>query len=579
MSYFNGSRQFTATRYQEKNIRALDQRNGLASENQQPRKYGNGQTSLDFLKIETFMETMSKTLESLVVRMNSMEKGTPSWPVVGELNQVQPTIPKPPAVRHVAAPAPARFITTYQPDPPSTSTAGPKMQPAKPTEPVIQSENSDFAQICKGLNRMVQLKRHKTNWATLPASIERNIQHVAKNIRPVQPTDKLTTDISAIFERAGTELRDRVMHHFDECIDSNVASLKRFNPLDKDRAIDIVTNQLQTRLGKKVTQSALRKMVEEEAKVIGVANSHSFKLPKNAVKKPCVMKTPPFNTHNSFGILETLGEGNDDVEQETPSPVRKIPNRHLPQTPRNVDNSVGTVTFTPSKLSTPGTSNRQAVTQMETIPMDLESSTHATAALVTDIPPIPSTPNTSQTHVDSKFTRHSPSDKSSWKVELRADTECLIIADSNLKYLTNDDIPSGFQVDSFSGANFTNIVGVIKDLPNDKINHLFLAIGINHKDDNFETRTWPAMEGVLQMARDKAKTGVTTVEVSINQRFAQNRKDNLKQVNRQLRRCANNYVPPLYEHEIFVDQDGVHYTRDTQLRILKNIIANASPKN
>lgn len=551
------------------------------------------------------MDTMSKSMDSLVTRINHLEKGLPSQRMVPSMNQLPPRpntsstapapvsravlLPTPIAGSSVPAwpsvnsrpgsfsarseptsgrPAPTRPFATRRPE---TNTAR--------TEPLLQSENPDFTQICKTLNRQVQLRRHLNNWTALPASIDRNIQHVAKNIRPVQPSDELTRDISVIFSQAGTDLQKRIQHHFTTCLASNLTILRQSNPLDKERAVEIVMKQLKYRLGNKVTEPALRKLVEDEAKVIGSDDLHSFRAPAKPLKKPCHVRTPPTTTvSNSFSVLSTLEEGNDDLEPDSPSPLRKS-SRRLPPVPSV---SRTPVSFTPSKPSTSRIPRPPTTPPRDTTPiaMVLETSPPSSSP---PAPPqsIPTTP-TSHPAIAPRYTLHSGVGKELWKVDLRPDTRHLVISDSNFKHLNSDDIPPGFQLESFPGANFINALNLIKDLPAGQLDCLIISIGINHKDDDFTSRTLPAMELFLETCGDKTKKELAVVCISINPRFRLPLKDNLNLINRKLRElCFNSYISPLPDHEIITGRDGVHYTRETQLMILQNIIqyTNETPKN
>lgn len=552
------------------------------------------------------MDTMSKSMDSLVVRLNHLEKGLPSQRMVSSMNQPPPrpntasTAPAP-AFRPVLLPTPIA-VSSVPVWPSVNSRPGPiptrseptsgRPAPIRPsatrrpeasttrTEPLLQSENPDFTQICKTLNRQVQLRRHLNSWTTLPASIDRNIQHVAKNIRPVQPSDELTRDISTIFSQAGTDLQKRIQLHFTTCLTSNLTILRQSNPLDKERAVEIVVKQLKYRLGNKVTEPALRKMVEDEAKVIGADDLHSFRAPARPLKKPCHVTTPPTTTvSNSFSVLSTLEEGDADLEPDSPSPLRKS-SRRLPPVPSV---SRTPVSFTPSKPSTSGIPRPPTTPPRNTTPISMVLETSPPPSSPSAPPQSIPTTSISRSPMAPRYTLHSCVGKELWKVDLRPDTRHLIISDSNFKHLNSDDIPSGFQLESFSGANFINALKLIEDLPAGQLDNLIISIGINHKDDDFTSRTLPAMDLLLEACGDKIKNlPVSAVCISINPRFRQSLKDNLNLINRKLREiCFNSYISPLPDHEIITDRDGVHYTRETQLMILQKIIqyTNETPKN
>lgn len=587
-------------------------------------------TSPDLRRIEGMMESIAKSLGVLTGRLDAIEKGPPSRSEPAPNAGQDTARPAPMAARshwsaqggqgyrpRVATPA-ARSLPA-----PGPSTAAPLLPtPAgQPTAP-SPSANPDFSTICKALHRTVLIRRQMTNWTTLPASIDRNLKHVASNIRPVHPSDQLNQDISDLFNRTGLELRDRVQRHFTERLDSNLTTLRHSQPLDKDRAVEVVTRQLGFRLGSKVTAPAIRLLVEEEGKVIGRPDLDTFSKPgPKSSKRPCLSKSPSsvsFVTPNPFSALAPV-EGDDDEEDDSPSPPRKPTRGPSTDTPSHPSTPRTAVSFKPpttasssamaSKLPSPvpsavtvphsvcssssssssapitfsSASSSATITTASTSSSSSASSNSSSSSLTKPstsssssaptAPPGP-VPSTSSSVLRPRYTRHSPLDKTSWKVNLRPDTRALIVSDSNFKFIGNSDMPPTMQLDCFSGANLINALPVIKGLPSGQLDYLVVSIGINHKDEHFATRTAPAVIEFLDFCRLKAKE-VIAVGISINPHFPQPIKDTLTQINRALRgynKPARFYIPPLPDHEIYTERDLVHYTRDTQAHILSNII-------
>jgi hypothetical protein len=508
------------------------------------------------------MEAMAKNMGTITSRLDLIEKGTPS---LLELPMPNTTLDKtvPPLMSHKVGNLHKRYGSSAQvstsaarpvtaPGSSTISSSGPPTSSARPlgtkaAQPILEkSANTDFSAICKALNRTVQIRRHITNWKTLPSTIERNLQHMAKNIRPVHPSDQLTQDISDIFHQTGLRLRDRVQQHFDERLESNLSILRNSQPLDKDRAVDVVTKQLLRRLGSKVTEPSIRPLVEKEGMVIGKPDTQTFSSKSGPKKKLCLSTSPTmptsFASHNPFSVLATV----DDVETASPSPPRK--------------QSLGPPTTASSLPSTP------------------QFKTPRTPRTAAQPPTAPFKPTTSPSSSSSSsallpgYTYHAPNHKSTWGINLRPDTRSLIISDSNFKFIKPSDLPPTVQLDCFSGATFTNALKVIEDLPAGQVDSLVVAIGINHKEDNFTDRTAPAAAHFFDTCGLKARE-VHAVGISVNPNFDLPTKNTLLTLNGFLRDCTlDNFIPPLPSNEVLTEPDQVHYTRNTQTHILSNII-------
>lgn len=545
--------------------------------------------AFDFGKLQGFMDTMSRSMEALASRLNSLEKGPPSrsWsavvttptPALGANPQLRDSFfpPKPNSYRKTGPPLsrPAPNLTRSGPLP--------APQPPAPTAPTVQSTNPDFHQICKALNRSVQIRRHSKNWLTLPSAISRNIQHVAQNIRPVHPSDETTKGISDIFSRAGTEVQELVLAHLSQRLQLNLTILKQSNPLDKDRAVEVVLKQLRNRVGNKVPDQDLRPLIVSEAKVIGTTygipippnpvdpEQDGFRVPGNAAKKPCRRDSTSSHvpTHNRFSGLEVAEpereEEEEDVEEEEEDDIA-LP--HTPSPPRKTrPKPSNTPTHTPQHTPAP-------IPKPRSSPLPPPPVTSLISPLPSPPPPPPTVTTTTASNTSiGQLNKHGPQDKPSWAVHLHPNTKNLIIADSNFRSLVSSDIPPDFQLESFSGANFANTLDLIKGLPTGQIQRLVIAMGINHKGDDYASRTLPALNSFLECCSDKSLEPLSLVGVSINPNFSPSWTENLSRLNTKLRlTCPASFISPLAHHDIFTTADQVHYTRDTQLRVLQNII-------
>ena len=606
------------------------------------------------------MEGMAKSVNALVGRVSVLEKGPPSHQPKVTVTPAAPAplLPNPwpflppPAragpfsARPLPAPAPVRPSSSTASSSSSSSTAarpGPSsarqashstglhMTNRKPnTDPNLNnlpnldsdilertpSANPDFPKLCKALYYVCQLRRHTTNWQTLPRAISRDLSHLASNIKPIHPSAELVADISSLFSRTGDDLRDRVARHFSERLDLNLTALRTYNPLDKEQAVEVVIKQITLRLGSKGTTFSVRTLVEGEAKAIWSEDKARqstegerkvtsdedtrFVRKPNPAKKSCHMITPPTTVFNRYSVLADLDA--DTVEpdsplltraetkpvassksplpcdlNDSPSPPRKTP-RRLPNDPLSSPKT--TVSFTPltSTRTIPhGTTSTS--TASYSVPTESSSSITAVPPMTTPASSLPPPPSSSSS--PPRYSRHLGDNKGSWKIHLRPDTRTLILSDSNCRDLTEQDIPTHFQLECFSGANFSNALQLVQKLPNAQLDNLVIAMGINHKQQVFRTRTLPAINIFFEHCRPKARV-VTAVGVSINPHLPDSETTNLAEINHTLQSITHNkYVKPLTSNQIDTHGDMVHYTRDTQTNILSRILqhCNTTPKN
>lgn len=113
----------------------------------------------------------------------------------------------------------------------------------------------------------------------------------------------------------------------------------------------------------------------------------------------------------------------------------------------------------------------------------------------------------------------------------------------------------------------------IQNLAQGQVQQLIIALGVNHRDHAFTSKTSSAMDLLLETCGEKTVRPLAAVGVSINPGFLRREKDTLTSINSKLREtCLNSYIQPLLDQQINIATDGLHYVRNTQQRILHNII-------
>jgi len=90
---------------------------------------------------------------------------------------------------------------------------------------------------------------------------------------------------------------------------------------------------------------------------------------------------------------------------------------------------------------------------------------------------------------------HFASDKKdSWSLTLHKNCDTLVIGDSNLKLVRQ--VPKLWSVSSFSGMHFKNLADVIDTYKGDSPKNIVFTVGINHRENDFESVTSPQMDRI-----------------------------------------------------------------------------------
>ena len=385
-----------------------------------------------------------------------------------------------------------------------------------------RSTNPDFPNMCKTLFRMVQIRHHLNNWEDLPASLKRNLNHIGENITPPDPCDDLTVGIAGILNNTGKQLKLHVQAHLRSRLESNRVALTRLDPKDKDRAIDVVFNQLNRRLGKKITD--LRNKIAEAAQHIG-----SERVPPNR-RAPC--------PEPSDWLLPETPSSKRPRSSDTPSPVFQSSNRY--QVLSNYVEGEG----------------------------DMDTAITAELSSTADTLP-PYQPQRLQPARKTKHKKDAPA------IALLQDTSTIILGDSNLKNIPEDSIPAQWQVEVLPGAHFSHIIQAVDCLP-EKPMDIIVSVGINHMDWSYKERTYGEICKLRDLATKRGHN-LHAVGVSINPLLDAYRQQNLKDINQQLSRIfRDNYIGPLRGSEISTYNDNIHYDEGTVKKIWGSIVSHIS---
>lgn len=80
-----------------------------------------------------------------------------------------------------------------------------------------------------------------------------------------------------------------------------------------------------------------------------------------------------------------------------------------------------------------------------------------------------------------RLNRHSGQAKKFWKIKLRPETTTLVISDSNLKLVTEEEVPDTWQLEVFSGAKLDHLSKLVELLGTSAPNNIVTSVGINHR--------------------------------------------------------------------------------------------------
>ena len=153
--------------------------------------------------------------------------------------------------------------------------------------------------------------------------------------------------------------------------------------------------------------------------------------------------------------------------------------------------------------------------------------------------------------------------KSRWTMDVKC--KWLIMGDSTLSSLPDYDIPD-LQMDSFPGAHFRHMQGLLKDRTTTMeglvVEKLILSFGINSRANAKET-TIKNTQGALRAARERFPSAdIRIQQVNFVKTLPPAEQDNLRIFNEHLERNMP-YIPLLPESQFRTVADQIHWTAET----------------
>lgn len=395
-----------------------------------------------------------------------------------------------------------------------------------------QSTNPDFTKVCKAAYRYVQLAHHGNNWAALPKGIASSLDRIVGNIRPPMPSDELTNGLAALTLEFGQKICKAVQDHMSASKIKTEQQLMSLNGLDKDKARVIVDKQLNTKLGKKMSDTHRSSLLTEAFATVGMAKTTSSTDP--------LVQTP----------LKPKGS-----TQPKPSAAKNL--------------FVEAVAGTPSK-------KRRVASEDDMSPeIPLSGTSRTTPQASADQRPKPGPLSSRKGPINRT---HSKGDYDGSHFSVRGNCRVLIIGDSQVQNLTG--LPDFFQIESFRGAKFPWMTDIAKELElPDSVEHIVLAAGINHRDENVLRQVEPALNTCLDSLRGTG-CGIHFLAIDTPQTFSEQQQQVICHINKlALQKLkAANFIKDSDRYAGTI-ADGLHYNEVTLADITARIQAHFNNLN
>lgn len=421
-----------------------------------------------------------------------------------------------------------------------------KVDRPKPTNiarpPATKSNNDDFATVTKTLYRLVQLRHHETNWNALPASISSRLKSLADDIKPPASDDDFRTAMADLTTQFGESIRQLVNQHLRAKVVQTEVAAGRLNDADIDRAKEVATKYINTRLGKRLPENRRATLLQQAANSIGIH------------RQPPPRSSPDRQQPDQDGWTEI------ESKQRT------------------------TITDSTRKRPAPGQGQGQAIKVSNRFQSLSDSDTNE---MEDDDNSVRSTPPSQNQRRLKKFRQSSDrrqtkagvnvyeGSKFDWLVEPKDDTTTVVIGDSNLKGISV--IPKNWEVHSLPGARLSHVVGAISrlDTITQQVN-VVVHVGINHRT-KVDSRTDDDLADLANELKDNSAIGkLFFAGTSIAVTLPEDEAKNVHLFNDKVRKFIHdsNYIPPLSVGEVDInehDSYGIHYTTKTADRIMHNI--------
>lgn len=171
---------------------------------------------------------------------------------------------------------------------------------------------------------------------------------------------------------------------------------------------------------------------------------------------------------------------------------------------------------------------------------------------------------------------HENQKKVQWSLQSRA--RVVIVADSNFRLCQCLD--SDYEVHVFPGANLSHASRILNSAVfSDTTQHVVIAIGINHRDWEFDVSTMPELRKTTNQA-DKMTQKVHFLGVSVATLPTARGMDNTRKLNAAAKeKFGRHFIAPIPPGQVSInpgDSYGIHHDAETVGRIFSSIVKHVS---
>ena len=474
---------------------------------------------------------------------------------------------------------------------------------------VIHSTNPDFPEVCKSVYRQVQLRHHLDNWTSLPKSLQDRLKKLVQDINPPMSNEDFRRQLTAATDDYIDKIVDVVKRHMKQCLIQKEADAGGLSRVDIDRATDVATKYLTTRLGRRLDATKRTALVKNAADTIGRHFQPPPSLPANiqASSPPLPSmddqwhvvgspRTVPFTpgkrkaqsspivtpTSNRFQILDGDVEDHDDDDDDDDSDPSSLhpPVQHSTTKPRQEPTSKSRSVH-PSQPVQPSAKKAKTFVPVQHSPKQVQTARSSRSLLqdATSKPASQPPPKSSLAsgHPHSGVQIYSDGgDDYDWRIHPHRDTHTVVVGDFNLRHITG--IPDGWEIHCRPDANLYQTLQALHGLPKDPPGHYHVIIqsGINHRNDSSDSISCWVHRLVGALQRNPAVTEFRQLAVSTSHSMRSKHVTAMKFLNERFIHeiTEENCLPPLLPEDVVTesdDPDGVCYTAETTAKIFTAI--------
>ena len=159
------------------------------------------------------------------------------------------------------------------------------------------SENENFPQMVKLINRAVSIRHHARNWLELPEKLSKQLDEFIEGVRPPAPNEELRQELNGITEKYKNEVALAVRNHLGMALYKTGEELSKMEELDVDRAKTTASKQIQLHLRNKIGNEDLQHWSKLAADLVGTHPSVQKQKegPSEKKRKTCTVTQEPMD--------------------------------------------------------------------------------------------------------------------------------------------------------------------------------------------------------------------------------------------------------------------------------------------